>query len=175
MHNYMHITTTKNDKEQHYKCYSVWVIIKQSCHTSQNFKEGLYRKLTRLSFLFNTMIRSPTDTSLYIHYSHQCSCFLISNMSHFIKFPHPLLHLAPPPLLAVPLPHLLPLLQHLPHLLHPPPPHHSPPSWPFLHPHFLSINRKARTLTQPEGKILSDSSASQQTISTPMPSLVQEN
>jgi hypothetical protein len=54
----------------------------------------------------------------------------------------PLLHLAPPPLLAVPLPHLLPLLQHLPHLLHPHHPHHSPPSWPFLRPHFLSKNMK---------------------------------
>jgi len=39
----------------------------------------------------------------------------------------------------------------------------------------LSINRKARTLIQPEGKILSDSFASQQTESTLMPSLGQEN
>lgn len=83
MHNCLHVTTTKMTRKNTTN-YPVWVIMKQSCHTSQNFEEELYKKLTQLTFLFNTVTRFPTDTSLYIHYSHQCSCFLISNMSHFV-------------------------------------------------------------------------------------------
>lgn len=101
----------------------------------------------------------PAAAYLNIHTVLASSCFLISNTPHCAWFPHLLLHLAPPPLLAVPLPHLLPLLQHLPRLLHPPPPHHSPPSWPFLHPHFLSKNRNVNTVIRTEGRTLYDSFA----------------
>ena len=55
----------KNDKERHYKCYSVWIIIKQSCHTSQNFEEELYTKSTKLTFLFNTVTRFPRHNLIH--------------------------------------------------------------------------------------------------------------